>query len=395
MIVNLHGGHNPKGKIACGAVGLLDESEQDRIIKNKVISILRANGHTVYDCTEDNGTSQSDVLKKIVTKCNAHKVDLDVSIHFNSGANDTNGNGATTGSEVWICKDGSSSKTAAQRIVNNLASVGFKNRGVKTSTGLYVLRKTKSPALLVEVCFVDDKDDYNLYINNVDRIAKAIADGIVGVTLSSGNSTSSTPAPTPTTTNQLYRVRKSWSDVKSQTGAYNNLDNAKRECGSGYNVYDANGNVVYSNGGNATSTPKPSASTQSKPSGNSLVRLGQQHAINFTGHTIAVDGLVGKETNRMKARVLQHAINLDYKKGIGEDGIFGNKSKSALGSHYVKKGEKQYMVTAAEILMYLNGIDPNGVECPGKYGNGLVRASKQKFGDDGLKITASEFLKLI
>ena len=145
----------------------------------------------------------------------------------------------------------------------------------------------------------------------------------------------------------------------------------------------------------STSTPKPSVSTQSNPSGNSLVRLGQQHAINFTGYTIAVDGLVGKETNRMKARVLQHAINLDYKKGIGEDGIFGNKSKSALGSHYVKKGEKQYMVTAAEILMYLNGIDPNGVECPGKYGNGLVRASKQKFGDDGLKITASEFLKLI
>ena len=68
---NLHGGHNPKNKIACGAVGLLDESEQDRIIKNKVISILRANGHTVYDCTEDNGTSQSDVLKKIVAKCNS------------------------------------------------------------------------------------------------------------------------------------------------------------------------------------------------------------------------------------------------------------------------------------------------------------------------------------
>lgn len=70
---------------------------------------------------------------------------------------------------------------------------------------------------------------------------------------------------------------------------------------------------MYSNGGNATSTPKPSVSTP-KPSGNPLVRLGQQHAINFTGHTIAVDGLVGKETNRMKARVLQHAINLDYKR---------------------------------------------------------------------------------
>lgn len=146
--------------------------------------------------------------------------------------------------------------------------------------------------------------------------------------------------------------------------------------------------------GSKASTPKLSASTP-KPSGNPLVRLGQQHAINFTGHTIAVDGLIGKETNRMKARVLQHAINLDYKKGIGEDGIFGRKSKAALGSHYVKKGERQYMVTAAEILMMLNGINPKGVECPGVYGNGLVNAVKQKFGGDGTRISASNFLQLI
>ena len=53
------------------------------------------------------------------------------------------------------------------------------------------------------------------------------------------------------------------------------------------------------------------------------------------------------------------------------------------------------MVTAAEILMYINGYNPNGVEYPGTYGNGLTSASKQKFGDDGLKITSSEFLQLI
>ena len=50
------------------------------------------------------------------------------------------------------------------------------------------------------------------------------------------------------------------------------------------------------------------------------------------------------------------------------------------------------MVTALEILLYLNGFDPNGVEYPGTYGNGLVTASKKKFGDDGLKVTASEFI---
>ena len=97
----------------------------------------------------------------------------------------------------------------------------------------------------------------------------------------------------------------------------------------------------------------------------------------------------------MKARVLQHALNLDYGESIAEDGDFKTKSKKKLGSHYVKKGEEQYMVTAAEILMMLNGIDPKGVECPGVYGNGLVNAAKQFFGDDGMKIDASEFLKLI
>lgn len=43
--INIHGGHNPKGKVACGAVGLLDESEQDRIIKDKVMTILKAKGN--------------------------------------------------------------------------------------------------------------------------------------------------------------------------------------------------------------------------------------------------------------------------------------------------------------------------------------------------------------
>lgn len=128
---------------------------------------------------------------------------------------------------------------------------------------------------------------------------------------------------------------------------------------------------------------------------NIVVKNGQQHAIEFTGVKIDVDGIVGKDTNKMKARVLQHAMNLDYGKTIVEDGVFGVESKKKLGSHYVKKNERQFLVTAAEILMELHGIDPNGVEMPGVYGNGLTKAAKKFFGDDGTKITASEFLKLI
>lgn len=128
---------------------------------------------------------------------------------------------------------------------------------------------------------------------------------------------------------------------------------------------------------------------------NEIIKKGQEHAVKFTGVKIDIDGIVGKETNKMKARVLQHAMNLDYGNTILEDGVFGSKSKEKLGSHYVAKGERQYMVTAAQILLMLNGIDPNGVEYVGIYGNGLVSAAKKFFGDDGTKITASEFLKLI
>ena len=58
--------------------------------------------------------------------------------------------------------------------------------------------------------------------------------------MNSGTSASTTP-----TTTQLYRVRKSWSDAKSQIGAFSSLDNAKKACKAGYFVFDANGNVVY------------------------------------------------------------------------------------------------------------------------------------------------------
>ncbi|MGF3065772.1 N-acetylmuramoyl-L-alanine amidase [Facklamia sp. P12950] len=45
---------------------------------------------------------------------------------------------------------------------------------------------------------------------------------------------------------ELYRVRKSWSDVKSQKGAFKNLDNAKR-CADrfGLKVFDENGKIIY------------------------------------------------------------------------------------------------------------------------------------------------------
>lgn len=44
---------------------------------------------------------------------------------------------------------------------------------------------------------------------------------------------------------ELYRVRKSWGNAKSQLGAYSILENAKKNCPKDYKVYDADGVVVY------------------------------------------------------------------------------------------------------------------------------------------------------
>lgn len=52
----------------------------------------------------------------------------------------------------------------------------------------------------------------------------------------------------PTSSNKtLYRVRKSWKDVKSQKGAFYDLSNAKKcaDKNNGYSVFDESGKVVY------------------------------------------------------------------------------------------------------------------------------------------------------
>lgn len=178
MIINVHAGHNPDGKIACGAIGFIKESTEARNVKNEVIRQLKAMGHTVYDCTVDNGISANNVLYNIVSKCNAHAVDLDVSIHFNAGAKDSTGNGQTTGVEAYVYDDNSNAKPVAEKIINAIAKLGFKIRGVKINKKLYVLRKTKAPAVLIECCFVDDKDDAELY--DCQSMASAIVYGITG-----------------------------------------------------------------------------------------------------------------------------------------------------------------------------------------------------------------------
>lgn len=173
MIINVHAGHNPHGKVACGAVGLISESLENRRVKDLVVDELRRMGHTVYDCTVEDGTSQTNVLTRIINKCNMHSVDLDVSIHFNSASSvDANG------TEVYIYDESSKARVYALNVLNAICSLGFRNRGVKVNKKLGFLRRTKAPAMLIECCFVNSKKDIAFY--NPHEMAAAIVYGITG-----------------------------------------------------------------------------------------------------------------------------------------------------------------------------------------------------------------------
>ena len=183
-VYNVHGGHN---FIVPGAKGLLDETTEDRKVTARVISALRATGHTVYDCTDDSGRTQGQNLANIVAKCNAHPVDLNISNHLNAGGG--------TGVEVWCYNE--KTKDIADAICANVsAALGIPNRGVKYSKNLYVLRKTAGSAILVECCFVDNQNDASHW--NADKCGDAIASAIAGKTVAGTTSGGSAPAPTPT-----------------------------------------------------------------------------------------------------------------------------------------------------------------------------------------------------
>ena len=174
MVFNIVAGHS---KLASGASKYLNEVTEDRKVKDKLICVLRESGHTVYDCTSDASTP-SKVLSEQVAKCKQHK-GVDVHIHFNAGTSDPNSK--TTGTEVFVYSSSSKCRDQAKKVCDRIASLGFTNRGVKYSTALYVLKNSSNPSMLIEVCFVDDKDDYNLYKSvGVDAIAKEIAKGLIG-----------------------------------------------------------------------------------------------------------------------------------------------------------------------------------------------------------------------
>ncbi|MBE5104889.1 N-acetylmuramoyl-L-alanine amidase [Bacillus thuringiensis] len=164
---SLHGGHN---SIVQGAnYGNRKEHIMDRQVKDVVAAKLRALGHTVYDDTDEVGSTQAQNLNNIVAKANSHDVDLVISFHLNSY--DTNANGVEV---LYYDQQDLSAKIAAQLSKD----IGWANRGAKERKDLYVLSKTKAPAILIELGFIDNESDMAKW--NVDKIANSIVFALTG-----------------------------------------------------------------------------------------------------------------------------------------------------------------------------------------------------------------------
>lgn len=205
MKIAIRGGHNYG---VPGAKALLDEVTEDRKIYAKVAEYLKQLGHEVLDVTPEKTSTSNEDLSYGVSRANTAKADLFVSCHVNAGGG--------KGCEVLYYNGSSKGKDYATKVVNSIASLGFNNRGAKAdSRRLYELKHTSMPAIIIEPFFLDTQSDVDLYNNiGVDKLAKAIAEGITGQKVPEPK-----PIQTEKSNNTLYKV---------QVGAFAGKGNAEK-----------------------------------------------------------------------------------------------------------------------------------------------------------------------
>lgn len=165
MKIVVNAGHTKFGK-GTGAVGKLVESIETRKIAYELMKQLATSDHEVIPAIFDRHENN---LKAAVDLANENDADLFISIHLNGGG----GHGCEA--YTWKARQ----LDRAVKMCKNLQDLGFKNRGVKDGSHLYVIKNTKCEAILIEVCFVGSDIDYSLYhAHGYEKIAKAIKDSL-------------------------------------------------------------------------------------------------------------------------------------------------------------------------------------------------------------------------
>lgn len=252
-----HGGHDP------GAVG---NGLQEKVVVLKIARYARNYLQNNYKDVSVKMSRTTDKYLSLSSRANAANnwgADLFVSIHINAGGG--------IGYEDYIYNGKVSNKThqLQDAIHSNVAPLFTNNRGQKRAN-FAVIRQTSMPAVLTECGFIDNKTDANFLKSgrNLKKLGEAHAKGIavfLGLEkVTSKKTPSSTSKKKSASVHQIYRVRKSWSDVASQKGAFSKLSNAKSLADRhGYNVYNSNGKVVYK-GSKFSNKPKANLTVDGK-----------------------------------------------------------------------------------------------------------------------------------
>ena len=173
-------GHNPENPNA-GAEGN-GYREQDLVyrIGRELYALLEADPNFEARLSRPTpetalGVSGTDSLRLRVEGARAFGADLLLSIHTNSADSPLVG-----GSEALVFSATSPAYRIAETVLVSLTeATGFRNRGVKLRPGLYILRRSPMPAVLIEVGFITNPYEATFMYENPRLIARGIYNGLV------------------------------------------------------------------------------------------------------------------------------------------------------------------------------------------------------------------------
>ena len=121
------------------------------------------------------GTSNATSLQARVNMANSWPADYFISIHANASTDP-----AVNGTQVLVHSQYTQSYWLAQHIQNAILSrMGTKDLGIVLRPGLFVLRRTQMPAVLVELGFITNAQDAALMRDDPNGFAQAIYQGLL------------------------------------------------------------------------------------------------------------------------------------------------------------------------------------------------------------------------
>lgn len=176
-------GHNPLNPNAGAEGNGLREQDIVYAVGIELAELLRANPNfevRLSRPTPDTqiGSSNTTSLRLRVEDANRWGADYFISIHTNASTIPS-----ATGSEAFAFSAPSAAFSLGEDILYWLnQTTGLRNRGMQVRSGLYVLRRTAMPAVLVELGFITNPSDAALMSERPDLFAQGIYEGILEYT---------------------------------------------------------------------------------------------------------------------------------------------------------------------------------------------------------------------